>query len=333
VPAVAQYVLLSGSSSLNLPIKSTPEFQETDLSKWASVVAFGGDPTGAHDSAAAVQAAIDSGATTVYFPAGRYILQSPVTVRGNVRMIEGFDSRVVANGTTYMSASATTRTPLFIFQNTTDVIVDHVRFGDGSVTYPGLRYLQNDSSHAVTIQDSVFDRLDPGNVYQNSAAGTGDLFIEGVTGSGWTIGYGQHAYAREFDPEGTVEKVVNDGATLWILGLKTERPTDATHVAGVIDTENGGRTELLGGLIYPVLANVPVNQAAFVVNNSQASFVYAMSVHNPILADPNAPDGDFKIQVQETQDGVTRNLTSVSVGGQTPRAVQGVMMPLYTSKP
>ncbi|GAA5189755.1 hypothetical protein GCM10023322_43170 [Rugosimonospora acidiphila] len=321
-----------GSSSLNLPVKPTPQFEETDLSKWASVVTFGADPTGAKDSAAAVQAAIDSGATTVYFPAGRYILNSPVTVRGNVRAIEGFDSRVVPNGPTYTSASATTRTPFFIFANDNDVIVDHIRFGNGSVTYPGLLYVQNNSSHAVTIRDTVFDRLDPGNLYQNGPNGTGDLFIEDVTGSGWTIQGPQHVYARQFDPEGGIPKVINDGGTLWVFGLKVERPSDATHVAGVIDTEDGGSTELLGGLIYPVVT-VPVNQAAFVVNNSRASFVYAVSVHNPLVADPNTPDGDFKIQVQETQDGVTSNLLSTTVFAQDSRGPQGVMMPLYTSKP
>jgi hypothetical protein len=319
------------ASSLNLPVKATPEFEERDLDKWASVVAFGGDPTGARDSAAAVQAAIDSGATTVYFPAGRYILNSPVTVRGNVRAIEGFDSRVVPNGPTYTTAGAT-RTPFFVFQNANDVIVDHIRFGNASVSYPGLVYLQDDSSHAVTVRDSVFDRMDPGNVYQNGVDGTGDVFIEDVTGAGWNILHPQHVYARQFDPEGNVLKVLNDGGTLWILGIKTERPSDATHVAGIIDTEDGGSTELLGGLIYPVVT-VPVNQAAFVIDNSKVSLVYAVSVHNPLNADPDTPDGDFKIQVQETQDGVTGNLTSATVAAQLPRGPQGVMMPLYTSKP
>jgi len=53
---------------------------------------IGADPTGAKDSSVAVQAAIDSGATTSVFPAGKYIITTPIIVRGNVRMIEGFDS-------------------------------------------------------------------------------------------------------------------------------------------------------------------------------------------------------------------------------------------------
>jgi hypothetical protein len=98
-----------------------------------------------------------------------------------------------------------------------------------------------------------------------------------------------------------VQKSANIGGTVWILGIKTERGSDAAHVAGVIDTEAGGRTELLGGLIYPVIPQVPVNQAAFVVKDSHASFIYAVSVHNPISTDPTVPDGDFKTQVEEVR--------------------------------
>ena len=42
----------------------------------ANVLDFGADATGATSSAAAVQAAIDSGAKTIYFPAGTYLLPS-----------------------------------------------------------------------------------------------------------------------------------------------------------------------------------------------------------------------------------------------------------------
>ena len=84
---------------------------------------------------------------------------------------------------------------------------------------------------------------------------------------------------------------------------------------------------------YPVVAAIPVNQAAFVVKDSRASFVYAVSVHNPISTDPTVPDGDFKIQVEETRGGVTKDLTSADVAAQTPRSTRGGMMPLYTSQP
>ena len=126
--------------------------------------------------------------------------------------------------------------------------------------------------------------------------------------------------------------MLNNGGTVWILGLKTEKGGDSINTAGVIDTESSGSTEVLGGLVYPV-TTIPVNQAAFVVNDSKASFVYAVSAHNHISTDPSMPDGDFKTQVQEVRAGVVRNLASSTIAAKTPRGTEGVMVPLYTSKP
>src|SRR5882757_210173 len=318
------------ASSLNLPIKETPEFEETDRSKWADVTKFGADKTGGADSSAAVQAAIDSGLSTVFFPSGKYKISKTVTVEDNVKMIEGFDSNIVPDtsaGVTY------TDNNLFVFNNTVDVIVNHVRFGNVHTTYGSLRFMQDNSSHAVTVTNSTFDRdpSNPGSAYTNSTTGTGDLFIENVMGGSWDINGPQHVYARQFDPENKSTKITNNGATVWILGLKIEHASNDDNVAGVINTEAGGKTELLGGLIYPVTPTIPVHQPAFIIDNASASLIYALSNTNPLVADPNTPDGDFKAQVQETQSGVTHSLLSTAVP--TVRGTLGLMMPLYTSKP
>ncbi|MGW6276250.1 glycosyl hydrolase family 28-related protein [Kribbella sp. NPDC055071] len=327
-----------GSASLKLPIVETPEFEETDQAKMVDVTDYGADKTGAGNSSPGVQAAIAyanlHGATTIYFPAGKYTLNDPIQVSGGIRMIQGFDSKVVP-GTSYTTTPApgTPRRPLFVFNGPTDVIVDHIRFGNGSQVYPGLVYLQHDSSGSVTIRNTVFDRKDPGHAYQNGVAGTGDLFIEDVCGAGYTIGHPQRVFARQFNAEGPVQKVINLGGTLWILGMKTERISDVGGVGGIIDTESGGKTELLGALLYPVEKLIPTDQISFLIRDSKASFIYANSVHNPVVADPAVADGDVKVQIREIQQGVTRDLTSVAVRALTPRSSTGTMMPLYTSKP
>ena len=316
------------SSSLNLPIKETPQFEETDLSKWKSVVAEGADPAGGKDSSDAVQAAIDSGATTVYFPAGRYKISKTVTVRGNVRMIEGFDSRVVPDAT---ASAAYTNNTFLVFKNTADVIVDHVRFGDVGKAYPDLRMVEDDSSHALTIRDTVFDGTSVTPMsYTNGPTGTGDLFLEDAVGGSYDINRPQHVYARQLNVENRSIKLLNNGATVWIFGIKTEHSSANPDEAGVIDTENSGKTELLGGLVYVVSNPVPVAEPGFIINNASASFVYAVSVHATVLNDPNTPDADFKTQIQETQKGVTKKLASAAV---VTRRGQGLMMPLYVSKP
>jgi hypothetical protein len=325
--------------SLNLPIRETPEFEEKDLSNWRSVVAYGADSTGVKDSTTAIQAAIDSGGTTVYFPAGVYKVSDTLVVRGNVRMIEGFDSNVLPITTAFQNATAVI--PLFRFRNSSGVVISHFRLGGLSAQQgvPGLRWFEHDSTSSVTIRNIVLNNgTYATSAYTNTDTGTGDLYLEDVAGAYWEVYHPQRIFARQLDMEGNVRKFFNKGGTLWILGAKTERGGDGTNIAGIIDTENGGSTELLGGLIYPVSTQVPVNEAAFVIGDSQVSLVYAVSVHNVLSPSPTTPDGDFKIQVEETQTGGTNTLLSTAIQSQTaspPYSItrgNGLVVPLYTNK-
>ena len=57
-----------------------PEVPRDDPKTWANVDAFGADPKGQADSAAAIQQAMDSGATTVFLP-GSYHMRTAVMIR------------------------------------------------------------------------------------------------------------------------------------------------------------------------------------------------------------------------------------------------------------
>ena len=59
---------------------------------------YGAVGDGNHDDAAAIQAAIDSGKTTVYLPFGNYFIGSEIIVRSNVCLLRGFGSTLTANG-------------------------------------------------------------------------------------------------------------------------------------------------------------------------------------------------------------------------------------------
>jgi hypothetical protein len=50
------------------------------LAQTVSVMDFGADPTGSVDSTAAIQAAIDSGKTSIFFPQGNYIVSAPLQI-------------------------------------------------------------------------------------------------------------------------------------------------------------------------------------------------------------------------------------------------------------
>src|SRR5262249_38480116 len=78
---------------------------------------------------------------------------------------------------------------------------------------------------------------------------------------------GQQVWARQFNPENMGTKVRNDSGTFWCLGLKTEK------AGTVVETKNGGKTEVLGGYFYYNRGNP--GGASPVVNNDSSVVVIA----------------------------------------------------------
>ena len=312
-PAFTQFG--AKASSLHLPVEETPGFEDPDLSHWKSVTAYGADPTGVRDSAYAIQSAIDSGGSTVYFPTGVYMTTKTILVRGKVRALEGFDSSLNPSGELF--ARAETPVPLLkIDAGAADITVDHFRIGAFYPhPVPGVIFLQQDSPRPLVLRDSLIGAQATTVAYQNTSRGTGTLFIENVAAEPWQILFPQSVFARQLNPEGNASKIINRGGKLWVLGLKTE------GTGTNIETDQAGSTEVLGGLVYPVW-KVPADTASFVVNDSSASFIYAVSDYKAAAAKAN-----FAVQVQQTRHGVTQSLLTTSL----PRRGLGAMMPLYSS--
>jgi hypothetical protein len=315
-----QTVFPTAGSSLGLSISETPQFEDADLTHWANVISFGADAGGYADSTAAIQAAIDSGATTINFPTGRYSDSRTIHVRGSVRTVNGFDSYITPPRRAFQNTSHPA--PLFqIDSGTSDVTLSHFQLGNwGSYPYPGIIFVEQNSDRPVALLDSAYLSVGAAGAvaYQNTSSGTGPVFVEDVSAGPWHILTPQSLFARQINPENSETKIVNDGGHLWILGLKTEQ-------AGTnIETRNGGYSELLGGLLYPA-HDVPSDQSAFVVNNSTVSMVYAVTNYSvPRLA----PYADFQTQVLDEHDGLIRSLSTTSL----PSRGYGIVMPLYTDK-
>jgi len=105
----------------------------------------------------------------------------------------------------------------------------------------------------------------------------------------------QQVWARQLDDEVTGQKIQNSGGSLWILGLKTE------NSGMVINTTKGGRTELLGALIYPA-HTVPSTDVAFRSQDSQVSYIYTESEYGT--------NNGYATQVQEIRNGLTKKIKS-----------------------
>ena len=207
--------------TLNLPVKWAPEVPWGDIKKdWANVMTFGAKGDGKSDDTEAVQKAIDSGATTVYFPGGKNYMLKDVSIRGKVQRLIACEAYVTA---------------------------DHIFVDDG--TAPAViieRFIPFWNTNGTTIvqrskRPLVVSSLN-GSVVQESL---GDVFVEDVCGTLFMNTKGARAWCRylNYEPSGPLG-LVNKGGVLWVMGSKTEHPGPKAAFS------DGSMTELLGAFWY-----------------------------------------------------------------------------------
>lgn len=247
--------------------------------------------TDANDDTAAIQAALDAGKTTVYFPHGNYQLSDTLRVRGNVRRIIGLESSLEVTDPLRSQTS-----PVFRFEGGTQDVVVLERFATNFGSYK-YTWFEHASPKTLVLKNIA---INSAKAYRNTT-GAGRLFIEDVVGGDWVFDH-QEVWARQLNPENEGTKIVNNGGKLWILGLKTEK------AGTVVETKAGGKTEILGGLLYPVQP-VPAEQPAFINDGSSLSVSIAESCY--------ASDYNYKVIVKETRDGVTKTLPNTAIPGRT----------------
>jgi hypothetical protein len=292
----------SSETSLHLPVEETPTVPYGDFKDWVSVTEYGADGGDEKDDTQAIQQAINSGRSTVYFPKGRYIISQTLNVGGNVSRITGLESTF-----TVKSPLNGQEKPVFRFEDGNQNVVILERFwGD----YGGkeFHWVEHGSSQTLVLRNIA---VGSGRAYRNT--GSGRLFVEDVVASDWVFNQ-QQVWARQINPEGDGTKIVNNGGTLWILGLKTEDEGTA------IKTIAGGKTEVLGGLLYPGSGNIPDDQPAFLNDESQLSVVIAESHHG---------GARYKTFVKETRNGASKALMARDL----PRRGSARVIPLYVGNP
>jgi hypothetical protein len=281
----------SPEQSLNLEIKETPENHDNNLENWAAF-----EPRWYGDTGP-LQDLLNSSKSTIYFPAGRYFAfnQAAVTVPSTVNRIVGFSSVVNRDGRGQNGGGIK-----FVIEDIPNVddstlpplIIEEFGYG---VT------VEHKSSRPVAIKHGQYTYI------SNTSAG--DLFLEDVILGPFTVQPGQNVWARQFDNEyystGINDpKIMNNGGNLWILGLKTEAP------GTVINTRNGGKTELIGGFLLPVtnFTDAQKQVPVFVVNNSEASLGYQMRTYNASINNTQveARYGQQTQRLETTQFGPIR---------------------------
>ncbi|WP_017317168.1 glycosyl hydrolase family 28-related protein [Mastigocladopsis repens] len=297
----------ASNSSLNLPVEEPPNYHDNNLSNWANVADFGAIGKKADgsddwdDDTAAIQKALDSGKSTIYFPPGRYFVSDTLRVRGNVRKIMAIDAVLSHNGTGFKDANRPK--PLIRIGNgkATDVTIEHLNvtnlYQEGS-PQPGMIGFEQATSRTLFLKDVACCSLKPNDqkyVFRNTPK-AGKLFIEDVSAEGWHFEHPQKVWARQLNPEGTSKKIFNNGGKLWVLGLKTE----GGNINTVLHTKGGSASEIFGALLYANVT-VPPKEIAFINDNSRVALSYASISYGN--------NKDFQVHIQEKRGAKNRQFT------------------------
>uniref|UniRef100_B8HVJ3 Rhamnogalacturonase A/B/Epimerase-like pectate lyase domain-containing protein n=1 Tax=Cyanothece sp. (strain PCC 7425 / ATCC 29141) TaxID=395961 RepID=B8HVJ3_CYAP4 len=212
------------AASLGLAVQETPDVPWDDPKTWAVVDTFNADPTGQRDSSAAIQQAIDSGATTIFFP-GFYAIEKPVIIRGKARRLIGTGAWIDYQGKSK---------PDFIVGDGQSkvVVIEHFAPINGGIAV--------NTNRTVVLRSLESRRI--------SHPGKGLLFLEDVATDNFHLHTGQRVWARQLNIENEGTHLTNAGGDLWVLGYKTERGGTLLH------TRAGGRSEIFGTFSYTTTA-------------------------------------------------------------------------------
>jgi len=147
-----------------------------------------------------------------------------------------------------------------------------------------------------------------GNAYE-AKPGAGNLFVEDVAGDNWHFEAGQKVWARQINPESAKPMLVNNGADLWVLGLKTENGGTAVHA-------KAGRTEVASAFIYANTRQEKTNPL-FVIDEG--------AVLSTTFGESSFRGFPFQVLVKETRGGETRQV----VKSQALKRIEGSAVVLF----
>jgi hypothetical protein len=283
------------AGSLHLPEEETPlPTDDPDQSNWTVL---------ATTLSSWCSQISGSSSATVYAPPGAYTGSSttyacsvPDTVN-HINMYTSIDR---------------SQEPKFIFtvagSSSTPLVIDGCLYNVCTMVHTGTR--------TVVIQDTYLNGYNP-------RAGAGSIFMEDVapylgtvTPAATTFQPGQHLWARQYDVEsGNSIQFQCSTCTLWILGLKTENAAPATDY--VFNLSTRAQMEIFGSFFYALGA---AGAGSYVGTANNSSFFMA-----PTFSYVNINGYNWQYWVQETQSGVTRNLSTPS------QNAGNYLLPMYYS--
>ena len=285
--------------SLGLEIRDTPDVPLGDSSTWLIF-----DPRKQADNTQALQAAIDSGAETIFIKGdrGRLRLTNTIVLRGNLRRLHGGWCNLDVEN------PAKDGRPLFRIETGRHPVTVLEAFSNGQRVH-AFTEIENASDNTVVLRDlflgygtANYRNTGPGDVFLESVvSGGGDYDNEGMHPvEGWFI-RGQRIWARNFNPEAySPNLAITDGGQFWCLGFKF-----GEIYGPYLEVRRGARAELLGGVF-----NTGASE-----NWRPERKEWTVCVEDAALAlvavdrlRPKAGEGPNPIMLVETRNGVTHKL-------------------------
>jgi hypothetical protein len=226
---------------------SEPLPAEDPIAQWISVASFFGKDEHAGvagvDATAAFRAALASGSRTIYVPFGVYDISANLDVPRTVQRIVGMNSTIRWLPSGAKSVLDDPGKGLFRTHNAAaTLLIEKIFF-----SCPAGRHvaIEHSGSAPLVLRDIV----GMGTVFQRDSEG-GPLYLSNISG-GFLLRVAGRApvWGRQVDTEGGGARggtgsvrIANDGAPMWLLGLKSEG--DNTLVA----SSGGAVTDVVGTL-------------------------------------------------------------------------------------
>jgi hypothetical protein len=226
-------------SRVNLTLVDAPPPSSDPVDRWVNVRHYAGTAKQPQDITEALRRAMATGASTIYLPYGRYTISDGIEIPPTVLRIVGMNSSLTV--TPERKPDFSRDTGMFrIDRPGQPLLIERLAFDMtdlGDQLAVGLS-----AKRDVTLRDIVT----AGTSLLDRRAGGGRVFIEDVCCGSLHIAGSAAVFARQLDTEGGDTRILNEGSPLVILGLKTEGDCI------VLDNRNGGRSSILGGLLYIV---------------------------------------------------------------------------------
>lgn len=231
--------------SLNLPIEDLCIDWIADPSEWVHPKIYGAVADGVSDDSDAIQAALDSGKSVVYFQPGDYVINRPLRVPKTVKRINGMFVDIVAGEEIKSMADV----GMFTIGEDSDEPLLIEDFFSFERNFGKHFFVEHAAKRTLKLRDM---HLQACAAYRNSVSGS-RVYLENIATTTGLFNseyerpcfhfVGQQVWARQLNPEYAERKIINDGGSLVVLGYKTEG-----HGIN-FSTLNHGQSEILSGIL------------------------------------------------------------------------------------